>query len=585
MDKFYKYFCFFILSLSEISFADPAVNQLPQGSSVVSGSATVGVDNLNPSQLNVIQSSPRAIINWQSFDVGQQAIVHFNQPDSASVTLNKINSNNPSQIHGQIRANGQVILQNAAGVYFGKNSIIDVGAITATTHSVNEDKFMQGSLEFNRNGSLGSIVNDGEIRASLNGYVALLAPEVRNHGLVVAQMGSVVMASGEKITLNFNANNHLSSITTTPATVATLVENKHAVRAHGGTIILSAKAMSHLVSGVINQTGTLDVGGDAFNVVKVGGRVFLGGDQVTLAQNSVIDAAAPEAGGEVTIEADQLIADATSVIDVSATQQGNGGAIHIAAVDAELNGTMLAMGGAISGDGGQINIASDNLVTAESTTLQAGSQTEMGAPGHITIETNTAETSAQVVNVINQSIASANVTVVTDHAFNFDATSLINKTSSPQTTLTINAAEEINMAGQIMSDALSPLNLSLMSTQTINFAATSNTQVAYLEAAAPEINALGNIWTYGGQSSHMPFMQITASRLLISRTLRSGSLTNRGSVSLSGNRSVEITSTASIIASCNEGGLVDIISEDGLVSIAGMIQTNGSSGRGGNDSC
>ena len=581
MDKFYKYFCFFILSLSEISFADPAVNQLPQGSSVVSGSATVGVDNLNPSQLNVIQSSPRAIINWQSFDVGQQAIVHFNQPDSASVTLNKINSNNPSQIHGQIRANGQVILQNAAGVYFGKNSIIDVGAITATTHSVNEDKFMQGSLEFNRNGSLGSIVNDGEIRASLNGYVALLAPEVRNHGLVVAQMGSVVMASGEKITLNFNANNHLSSITTTPATVATLVENKHAVRAHGGTIILSAKAMSHLVSGVINQTGTLDVGGDAFNVVKVGGRVFLGGDQVTLAQNSVIDAAAPEAGGEVTIEADQLIADATSVIDVSATQQGNGGAIHIAAVDAELNGTMLAMGGAISGDGGQINIASDNLVTAESTTLQAGSQTEMGAPGHITIETNTAETSAQVVNVINQSIASANVTVVTDHAFNFDATSLINKTSSPQTTLTINAAEEINMAGQIMSDALSPLNLSLMSTQTINFAATSNTQVAYLEAAAPEINALGNIWTYGGQSSHMPFMQITASRLLISRTLRSGSLTNRGSVSLSGNRSVEITSTASIIASGNEGGLVDIISEDGLVSIAGMIQTNGSSGRGG----
>ena len=581
MDKFYKYFCFFILSLSEISFADPAVNQLPQGSSVVSGSATVGVDNLNPSQLNVIQSSPRAIINWQSFDVWQQAIVHFNQPDSASVTLNKINSNNPSQIHGQIRANGQVILQNAAGVYFGKNSIIDVGAITATTHSVNEDKFMQGSLEFNRNGSLGSIVNDGEIRASLNGYVALLAPEVRNHGLVVAQMGSVVMASGEKITLNFNANNHLSSITTTPATVATLVENKHAVRAHGGTIILSAKAMSHLVSGVINQTGTLDVGGDAFNVVKVGGRVFLGGDQVTLAQNSVIDAAAPEAGGEVTIEADQLIADATSVIDVSATQQGNGGAIHIAAVDAELNGTMLAMGGAISGDGGQINIASDNLVTAESTTLQAGSQTEMGAPGHITIETNTAETSAQVVNVINQSIASANVTVVTDHAFNFDATSLINKTSSPQTTLTINAAEEINMAGQIMSDALSPLNLSLMSTQTINFAATSNTQVAYLEAAAPEINALGNIWTYGGQSSHMPFMQITASRLLISRTLRSGSLTNRGSVSLSGNRSVEITSTASIIASGNEGGLVDIISEDGLVSIAGMIQTNGSSGRGG----
>ena len=189
--------------MSGLCLAEPAVNQLPQGSSVVSGSATVGIDSLNSSQLNVLQSSQRAIIKWQSFDVGEQAAVHFQQPDSRSVTLNKINSNNPSQIHGQIRANGQVILQNAAGIYFGKNSIIDVGAITATTHSVNEEKFMQGALEFDRNDALGSVVNEGEIRAALNGYVALLAPEVRNHGLVVAQMGSVVMATGEKITLNF----------------------------------------------------------------------------------------------------------------------------------------------------------------------------------------------------------------------------------------------------------------------------------------------------------------------------------------------------------------------------------------------
>jgi len=267
MNKKYPTLACLLLVICPSLFAEPNVTQLPQGGIISSGVASISADNNYP-QLNINQSSQRAIINWQSFDIGEQAAVNFYQPNSTSVTLNKINSNNPSQIFGQIRAKGQIILQNSSGVYFGKNSRVDVGAIVATTHTVNEDKFMQGSLEFNRNGSLGSIVNDGEIRASLNGYVALLAPEVRNHGLVVAQMGSVVMASGEKITLNFNANNHLSSITTTPSTVATLVENKHAVRAHGGTIILSAKAMSHLVSGVINQTGTLDVGGDAFNVVK-----------------------------------------------------------------------------------------------------------------------------------------------------------------------------------------------------------------------------------------------------------------------------------------------------------------------------
>ena len=561
--------------------AEPAINQLPQGGLVTNGSASIAVDATNSAVLNINQLSQRAIINWQSFNVGERAIVKFNQPGSSSVTLNKINSNNPSQIYGKIQAPGEVILQNAAGIYFGKNSRLDVGAITATTHTINEDKFMQGEREFDRNGTSGSVINEGEIRASLNGYVALLAPEVRNHGLILAQMGTVVMASGEKITLNFNANNHLSSISTTPSTIDSLIENKHAVQAPGGTIILSAKAMSRLVSGVINQAGTLDVSSDAFNVVKVGGRVFIGGGQVTLAKSSVINATGADGGGEVTIEAGHLLAEASSVIDVSATQQGNGGSINIAANESELRGSFIAMGGQISGDGGQINISSDRLVTTESTSIQAGARTQQGAPGNVTIKTNTTDSNTQIISVINKSIAAANVTLTTNNGFNFDQTALIKKTSTPETTLTINAQQAINMAGQIMSDFYSPLNLSLMSLQAINFTATSNTQAAFLEAAAPEINAGGDILTYGGKGSHMPFMQMMASRLVITRRLRSGSSMNRGSISINGSRSVEITSTASIVASGNEGGLIEIVSENGQVSIAGTIQTNGSSGRGG----
>ena len=561
--------------------AEPAINQLPQGGLVTNGSASIAVDATNSAVLNINQLSQRAIINWQSFNVGERAVVKFNQPGSSSVTLNKINSNNPSQIYGKIQAPGEVILQNAAGIYFGKNARLDVGAITATTHTINEDKFMQGEREFDRNGTSGSVINEGEIRASLNGYVALLAPEVRNHGLILAQMGTVVMASGEKITLNFNANNHLSSISTTPSTIDSLIENKHAVQAPGGTIILSAKAMSRLVSGVINQAGTLDVSSDAFNVVKVGGRVFIGGGQVTLAKSSVINATGADGGGEVTIEAGHLLAEASSVIDVSATQQGNGGSINIAANESELRGSFIAMGGQISGDGGQINISSDRLVTTESTSIQAGARTQQGAPGNVTIKTNTTDSNTQIISVINKSIAAANVTLTTNNGFNFDQTALIKKTSTPETTLTINAQQAINMAGQIMSDFYSPLNLSLMSLQAINFTATSNTQVASLEAAAPEINAGGDILTYGGQGSHVPFMQMMASRLVITRRLRSGSSMNRGSISINGSRSVEITSTASIVASGNEGGLIEIVSENGQVSIEGTIQTNGSSGRGG----
>ena len=560
--------------------AEPSPNQLPQGGVVSSGLASIALDS-NSSQININQSSQRAIINWQSFDVGERASVNFHQPSQASITLNKINSNNPSQIFGQIRANGQIILQNSSGVYFGKNSRVDVGAIIATTHAANEDKFMQGALEFHRNGSTASVINDGEIKASLNGYVALLAPEVRNRSLIVAQMGTVVMAAGEQITLNFNTNNHLSSITTTPATIDTLIENKHAVQAHGGTIILSAKALSQLVSGIINQEGLLDAGSDALNVVKIGGRIFLSGDQTILAENSVTTASGAESGGEISIEAHELLASASSTVNVSASQQGNGGSIAISAKHSELSGTFLATGGAASGDGGQIDISSNSLITAESTTMQAGSLTHQGAPGNITIETDSVNEDSQLLSVISESIASANVTILTSGVFNFDQASVVEKTTAFQTLLTVNAADTITMAGQITSDVFSPLGLLMISAKGINFTDTSDIQVAYLEARAPEIKATGNIWTYGGQGSHTPFMQITASRLLISRTLRSGSQNNRGSIYLNGNRSVAITSTASIIASGNEGGLIEIISANGLASIEGLVQTNGSNGRGG----
>ena len=344
MNKKYPTLACLLLVICPALFAEPNANQLPEGGIISSGVASISADKNYP-QLNINQSSQRAIINWQSFDIGEQAAVNFYQPNSTSITLNKINSNNPSQIFGQIRADGQIILQNSSGVYFGKNSRVDVGAIVATTHTINEDKFMQGALEFDRDGSIASIINDGEIKTTLNGYVALLAPEVRNRGLIVAQMGTVVMASGEQIILNFSNNNHLSSITASSTTIDALIENKHAVQAYGGTIILSAKAMNQLVSGIINQEGLLDAGSDAFEVVKIGGRILLSGDKTLLAKNSITTASSFQSGGEVSIAARELIADESSVVAVSTSRQGNGGIIDVATSHSELSGEFLANGG------------------------------------------------------------------------------------------------------------------------------------------------------------------------------------------------------------------------------------------------
>ena len=68
-----------------------------------------------PTTTTITQSSQRAAINWQSFDVGAQQSVQFNQPSASAVALNRVVGPNPSQIAGHIDANGQIILVNQDG--------------------------------------------------------------------------------------------------------------------------------------------------------------------------------------------------------------------------------------------------------------------------------------------------------------------------------------------------------------------------------------------------------------------------------------------------------------------------------------
>ena len=65
-------------------------------------------------------------------------------------------------------------------------------------------------------------MNQGEIKA-LDDYIALLAPEIRNEGLIFARMGTVTLASGKNIVLNFNDSKNLSSITATPSLIKGLI--------------------------------------------------------------------------------------------------------------------------------------------------------------------------------------------------------------------------------------------------------------------------------------------------------------------------------------------------------------------------
>ena len=335
--------------------APPSPTTLPSGGTVVAGSATLtGSSTPASAVLNVDQTSQRAIIDWNTFNLGSAAQVNFVQPNSGAATLNEVLGANPSQIFGKITANGQVFLINPNGVLFGKSASVDVGSLTATSDSIGNADFMAGNITLTRNGAIGSVVNEGNLHAGLGGYIALLAPEVRNSGVVVAHMGTVVMAAGDAITLNFDGT-HLAGITTTPSTVAALVQNKSAVIAPGGLIILSAPALDRVEGGVVNNSGTLE----ASAMSSVGGRIVLEAGTVQQA-----------AGGET---------------EASGT---SGGSVQIDATrDISLQGTISAAANAASGhgpssgQGGSITLTAGNDVTLQSAALDAAGGTAGGRIG------------------------------------------------------------------------------------------------------------------------------------------------------------------------------------------------------------
>ena len=329
--------------------APPAPTQLPTGAQVVAGQAAISQNN---AIMNINQASNRAAIDWQTFNIGQQAQVNFLQPSASSAILNRVLDANPSQIFGNITSNGQVFLTNPSGVYFSPTSSANVGALTATTHSIGNADFMAGKLRFTRDGATGAVINEGKLSADLNGYIALLAPEVRNLGVFIAQMGTVALAAGEVFELQFDGN-RLSNIRVEASTIQALVDNGNAVEAPGGLIILSAQAANSLQGGIIRNSGRLEASG----LVNKGGVIRLEASE-GIENTGIISAAGDQAApaGQIEIAATQFTQAAEGQLDVSGVEQG--GSVRLK-VDASLTVAGSVDASAQSGHGGTVEIAAD----------------------------------------------------------------------------------------------------------------------------------------------------------------------------------------------------------------------------------
>jgi len=232
------------------ALAAPAANELPSGGKVVGGAASISSSGAS---MDVLQSSQRAAIDWQTFNIGSAAHVHFEQP-SGGAALNRVLDTNASQIYGKLTSTGQVFLVNPNGVLFAPGAQVDVGGLVASTLNISPAAFMAGSTSFAGQSS-NAIINQGNITAAPGGSIALIAAKIINDGTLTAEKGNVLLGAGSKVTLDLGGPVKLQIENDA---LETLIQNGGAIRADGGHVLLTSQAASTLASSVINNTGLIE---------------------------------------------------------------------------------------------------------------------------------------------------------------------------------------------------------------------------------------------------------------------------------------------------------------------------------------
>ncbi len=392
--------------------AQPAPNARPTGGAIVGGSASI---SQTARQTTINQSTQRGAINWQSFNVGSQQSVQFNQPSSSAVTLNKVQGPNPSQIAGRIDANGQIIIENQSGVVFYKGSQVNTAGLmvtAATSGDAATRAFINGgklALDQAANPNA-AVVNQGQITVKQAGLAALVAPQVVNSGVITAKLGHVVLAGASKATLDLYGDGMLSvdvtgQVVQAPNGATALVTNSGLIVADGGSVQLTARAADGLVTTLVDaggkiraatvgsHTGTVTLNGVGGSVIvtgqldatgtapgTVGGSIAVNATgNVTVASGARIDASGKAGGGLVAIgttlkraaggpgvttthTAASVIVQQGAVISANATRNGNGGRVTVLSTGTTtMNGLITATGGPQGGNGGFVELSGGNV--------------------------------------------------------------------------------------------------------------------------------------------------------------------------------------------------------------------------------
>ena len=276
--------------------------------------------------MTINQASNRLAIDWQGFSVGKGNTVNFVQPGASAVALNRVLGSDVSVIQGAITANGQIFLINPNGVLFSPTSQVNVGSLVASTLNMRTADFMAGRYTFEGAGS-NAVVNQGNITAvgegGKGGSIALIAARVSNEGSLNANAGNVLLAAGGGVTLDLGGPVKLQ---VSQGALDAQVDNGGAIKADGGLVYLTARAVNELTRATVNNTGTIRA--------------------QTLASGEK---------GEIRLIADMQhgVLNAGGSLDASAPKGGDGGLIETSGARVNTLPDLRVNAGAATGKGGE----------------------------------------------------------------------------------------------------------------------------------------------------------------------------------------------------------------------------------------
>ncbi|MEI7927738.1 MAG: filamentous hemagglutinin N-terminal domain-containing protein, partial [Verrucomicrobiales bacterium] len=252
-------------------------------------------------EVTVKQTAQQAILNWDTFNVGKNTDLKFDQSAGGSnvgqwTAFNKVNdaSANPTQILGTITAPGQVYIINRNGILFGGSSKVNTHTLVASSLPINDNLIERGLLNnpdqqflfsamaltagangtpaFDPGVSPSTKIGDVTVQAGaqltapttaekVGGRIALIGPNVNNSGTISTPDGQTILAAGLQVGMVAHTSSD-PSLRGLDVYVGAVVDPLSSVAAYAGTttnsgLIDSARANIMLVGKDIRQLGVV----------------------------------------------------------------------------------------------------------------------------------------------------------------------------------------------------------------------------------------------------------------------------------------------------------------------------------------